>query len=309
MRSIEKRNAVNAMIVGSEGQDGILMGELLSSMGISYDGINRGNCDISDYNQVAKLISNSKPRYLFYFAAQHTSATEEQNQERNRVYFDVNTMGVLNCLDAIKNISPDTHFFFTSSSLIFAPESYALLNERSALSLRDFYTISKHASMKLCELYREKFGIRTTVGIMFNHESRFRKSKFVSKKIVEYVAGLSRGSHGRLVLGDLDTVVDWGAAEDYMEAAFQLLASEKVGEYIFASGQGHTVRNFCEVAFSHVGLNYENYVSTQAESLVRINNTRIGDNSKLREAINWRPKITFEKMIENMVDAEVILKR
>lgn len=294
-----------ALIVGSDGQDGILMRELLTMDGVSCECVNRTNCDIRDFSQVFEIISKSKPRYLFYFAAHHTAATEVQKEDQNRVYFDVNTIGLLNCLDAIKQCSPNTHLFYTSSSLIFAPNASRLLNEQSELLLSDFYTISKHASMNLCGLYRDRFGIKTTVGIMFNHESRYRKRKFVSKKIVAYVAGLSKGSQDPLVLGDLNTVVDWGAAEDYMEAAYLLLKNGKVGDYIFSSGKGHTLRDFCEVAFSHVGLDYTKYVTVQQQNVVRMNHTRIGNNRKLRAAISWEAKISFEQMIKNMIDDEM----
>jgi GDPmannose 4,6-dehydratase len=295
-----------ALIVGSAGQDGNLMQEILAREGLRCVNINRGNCDIRDYSQVSAVISQSKPHYLFYFAAHHTSATEEQMVEQNRAYFDINTIGVLNCLDAIKLISPDTRFFFTSSSLIFMPSISERLNEQSKLSLCDLYTISKHASMKLCDHYREKFGLHTTVGIMFNHESRYRKSKFVSKKIIEYVAAVNLGTTDKLSLGDLNTVVDWGAAEDYMEAAYLLLKNGKVGHYVFSSGTGHTLRNFCEVAFSYKGLDYTDYVSSHQESMARINHTRIGDNTKLKETLNWWPKTSFDKMIGNMIDNQIV---
>jgi GDPmannose 4,6-dehydratase len=295
-----------AMIVGSEGQDGTLMCQLLSREGVPCEEVNRKTCDIREFSQVLAIISKCEPCYLFYFAAHHTAATDVQIKAENKTYFDVNTIGVINFLDAIKISSPRTHFFYTSSSLIFAPSTSGLLNEKSDLDLRDFYTISKHASMKLCDLYREKFGIKTTVGIMFNHESRFRKSKFVSKKIVDFVVDVARGSREKLILGDLSTVVDWGAAEDYMEAAYLLLKKEKVGDYIFSSGEGHTLREFCEVAFSYVGLDYTKFVSTQKKEIARTNHTRVGDNEKLRLAINWKPRTSFQEMIRKMVDAALM---
>ena len=295
-----------AMIVGSEGQDGILMRALLEVEGLECESINKANCDIRDFNQVLSAIAVTKPVYLFYFAAHHTSATEEQLIEKNQAYFEVNTIGVLNCLDAIKLTSPDTRFFFTSSSLIFKPSLKERLNEHSKLLLNDLYTISKHASMKLCNYYRETFGLHTTVGIMFNHESRYRKSKFVSKKLVEYVAAIGQGTTDKLSLGDLSTVVDWGAAEDYMEAAYQLLINDKVGNFVISSGSGHSIREFCEVAFSYKGLDYKEFVSTNQKSVSRINHTRIGDNTKLKEAIGWMPKTSFEKMICNMIDSQLV---
>jgi GDP-D-mannose dehydratase len=142
-----------AMIIGSEGQDGKIMRELLAHEGITCININRSNCDIREYEQVFKVISQAQPQYLFYFAAHHTSATEKILVENNRSYFDINTIGVLNCLDAIKSLKTKTHFFFTSSSLIFRPSLNERLNEQSELSLLDLYTISKNASMNLCNQY------------------------------------------------------------------------------------------------------------------------------------------------------------
>jgi len=295
----------NALIVGSEGQDGKIMREILARKGISCININRNNCDIREYTQVFTAIFQAQPLYIFYFAAHHTSSTEQQKTENNHLYFEINTIGVLNCLDAIKALNLGTRFFFTSSSLIFKPNLNDRLNEQSELELNDLYTISKHASMKLCDNYRENFGLNTTVGIMFNHESQYRKSKFVTMKIVEFVANFNKRKNAKLILGDLSTVVDWGAAEDYMEAAYQLLFKAKVGNYIFSSGSGHTIREFCEVAFSYRGLDYKDYVSINQESVSRINHTRIGDNTKLKETISWKPMTSFEKMICNMIDSQM----
>jgi GDPmannose 4,6-dehydratase len=294
-----------ALIVGSEGQDGRLMQEILAREGISCININRNNCDIREYSQIFTIISEAKPLYLFYFAAQHTSSTEQQITENNRSYFDINTIGVLNCLDAIKAMNLETRFFFTSSSLIFKSNENDRIHEQSETELKNLYTISKYASMNLCDHYYENYGLNTTVGIMFNHESRYRKSKFVSMKIVEYVAKLNQRTTEKLILGDLETIVDWGSAEDYMEAAYLLLKNAKVGNFIFSSGSGHTLGEFCEVAFSYRGLNYKDYVSTNQESVSRINHTRIGDNSKLKHAINWKPETSFEKMISNMIDSKI----
>ena len=300
-------NMVNdtAVIVGSGGQDGQIMRHLLEVKGFQCIELNRGNCDIGDINSVMPHFTSGQPKYLFYFAAHHTSATEEQAVEHNRRYFDINTVGLMNCLDAIKQASPHTKTFFTSSSLIFQSHPTARLNEYAALALNDLYCISKYASMKLCDYYRNQLGISTTVGIMFNHESRYRKSKFVSKKIAEYVAAVTRGYTGKLSLGDLNAVVDWGSAEDYMEAAYLLLRGGCTGDYVISSGKGHSLRDFCDIAFSYADLDYTNHVLENHENMKRVNHTRIGDNSKLRKEIDWSPKTSFEKMIQNMVEFEL----
>lgn len=295
----------NALIVGSKGQDGLLMSELLANQGIECVGIYRGSCDLANYSQVLTQVKNCRPKYLFYFAAHHTSATEDHNYLENSEYFNVNTIGVLNFLDAIKHASPSTHFFFTSSSLIFKPNSIEHLNEVSELELSSLYSISKYASMKLCEYYRDAFGLKTTVGIMFNHESRYRQNKFVSRKIVDFVVAIKQGSAGKLSLGNLDTVVDWGAAEDYMRAIYELVREGKTGNYVISSGYGHTLREFCEVAFSYLDLDYTKYLSRDPENIIRVNNTRIGDNSKLISDLRWKPSISFEKMIQNMIDYQM----
>jgi GDPmannose 4,6-dehydratase len=294
-----------AVIVGSAGQDGLLMSELLMSLGIHNVGIRRGNCDLANFNEVVTLIQNYRPKYLFYFAAHHTSAVEEQNSLDNREYFNVNTIGVLNFLDAIKLTSPNTHFFFTSSSLIFKPNPVQSLNEASELELSSLYSISKYASMKLCEHYRNAFGLKTTVGIMFNHESRYRKNKFVSRKIVDFVVAIKNGSTDKLSLGCLDTVVDWGAAEDYVSAIYELVKEGKTGDYVISSGHGHTLRQFCEVAFSYQGLDYTEHILSDSENIVRVNSARIGDSSKLISNLSWKSKTSFEKMIQNMIDHQL----
>lgn len=295
----------NALIIGSKGQDGLLMSELLANQGVQCQGLCRGSLDLTNFNQVLTQVQNSRPKYLFYFAAHHTSASEDQNRSENREYFNVNTIGVLNFLDAIKLASPNTHFFFASSSLIFKPNPVESINEASELDLSNLYSISKYASMKLCEHYREVFGLQTTVGIMFNHESRYRKNKFVSRKIVDFVVAIKKGSVGKLSLGNLDTVVDWGAAEDYMSAIYQLVREGKTGDYVISSGHGHTLRQFCEVAFSYLGLDYAEYLSKDYENIARVNSTRIGDSSKLISDLSWKSEISFEKMIQNMIDYQM----
>lgn len=293
------------MIIGSNGQDGRLMSELLQKKEFQVVGINRENCDIGKYADVLGKIAKHEPKYVFYFAAHHTSSTECQIVANNRNYFDVNTIGVLNFLDAIKSESPKTRFYFASSSLIFKSKDDELINEKSEIDLNDLYSISKYSSMRLCEHYRKKYNLQIVSGIMFNHESRYRQNKFVSRKIVDYVVGIKKGFGGSLSLGSLDTVVDWGAAEDYMEAIFELVEKGKTGEYIISSGSGHTLRQFCEVAFSYLDLDYTMYLSDKKENLVRINNTRVGDNSKLKNAIEWQPKISFEEMIHRMIDFQM----
>lgn len=295
----------NALIVGSKGQDGLLMTKLLENQGIECVGIHRGNCDLVNFNEILTLIQNYHPKYIFYFAAHHKSATEEQDSLDNKEYFNANTIGALNFLDAIKLACPNTHFFFASSSLIFKPNPVQPLNEASELDLSGLYSISKYASMKLCEHYRDVFGLKTTVGIMFNHESRYRKNKFVSRKIVDFVVAVKKGATGKLSLGNLDTVVDWGAAEDYMSAIYQLVKEGKTGDYVISTGHGHTLRQFCEVAFSYLGLDYAEYLSKESENIARVNNTRIGDSSKLISDLSWKSNISFEQMIQNMIDYQM----
>jgi GDPmannose 4,6-dehydratase len=122
---------------------------------------------------------------------------------------------------------------------------------------------------------------------------------------VDFVVAIKKGSTGKLSLGSLDTVVDWGAAEDYMSAIYELVKEGKTGDYVISSGHGHTLRQFCEVAFSYQGLDYREHLSRYYENIARVNNTRIGDSSKLISDLGWKPKISFEKMIQNMIDYQM----
>jgi GDPmannose 4,6-dehydratase len=295
-----------ALIIGSNGQDGLILNKFLLNLGITVFNVDKVNYDVTNYSEISLLISDFQPTYLFYLAAFHKSSTENFSLESNDLYLKVNTIGLFNCLESVRYKSSNTHIFFASSSLIFCPNSNNLIDEKSEICIRDMYTITKFSAMQLCDFYSNNYNLKIAIGIMFNHESVHRQNKFVSKKIIEFVVKVFYGYSGKLYLGNLETIVDWGAAEDYMEAAYLLVKESKVGHYIFSTGKGHSIKEFCEVAFGYLNLDYKEYVVPNNEIVKRINNTRVGDCSKLKDTLNWTHKLSFEKMIENMIDFEIL---
>ena len=169
------------------------------------------------------------------------------------------------------------------------------------------YGITKLFGMGLCDIYRRDRGLFCSAGILFNHESTLRRPRFVSKKISSAVAAIKRGTQAELVLGSLDSEVDWSAAEDFVEAMPVTLALDVPEDFVFASGRLRSLREFCDIAFSSVGLDYRNYVRVDQELIVRP--PRViplqGNPAKLMRLTGWRPRIGFEEMVSSLVRAEM----
>jgi GDPmannose 4,6-dehydratase len=159
--------------------------------------------------------------------------------------------------------------------------------------------------MLMTRYYREKRGIFASVGILYNHESPLRSPRFVTRKIASAAARIATEGSGELVLGDIEARVDWGYARDYVNAIHLVLQTDRPGDYVIASGEAHTVGEFADIAFRHVGLDYRNHLVLRPQTLSRKNLTRIGDSSRLRFQTGWRPTVSFAELVCLMVDAEL----
>jgi GDPmannose 4,6-dehydratase len=317
-----------ALITGITGQDGSHLAELLLGKGYEVHGmIRRASTfntqridhlyqdpheeevrlflhygDLTDGSQLARLIRQIEPDEIYNLAAQsHVRVSFDQPEYTG----DVSGLGVTRLLEAIRETGVETRLYQASSSEMFG-DSPAPQSEDTPFRPRSPYAIAKLYAYWMTRNYREAYGMYTVSGILFNHEGERRGETFVTRKISEGVARIVAGKQDKLYLGNLDAVRDWGHAKDYVEAMYLMLQQEQPRDYCVGTGQGHTVREFCELAFAHVGLDWEQFVRldprylrpTEVQELV-------ADPSRANSELGWRPKISFEELIIGMVESDL----
>ncbi len=295
-----------AVIVGSNGQDGQLLDERLQSLGYEVIGLKKDSIDITNSDEVTNFTAAVQHQEIYFLAAHHHSSEDKQQDDGElfRKSNNIHTIAAINFLDSIANLSPTTRFFYASSCLIFSPVEDVMQTENTALRPESPYAITKVSGMMACWHYRKK-GVFASIGILYNHESPLRSRRFVSRKISAAAAIIAQDGSGSLALGDLEAKVDWGYAPDYVEAMHLIIQTDQPKDYVIASGQAHTVREFADIAFKHVGLDYRNHLSSESQKVYRTNLTRIGNSALLQKETGWKPSISFEEMVHRMVDAEI----
>lgn len=307
-----------ALIVGHTGQDGYYLIQILENEGFKVYGVSSSSTysndnyivpegSINDSKYCDILIQEIQPDHLYFLAALHQSSIESNVDDLlfYKQTINTNSIAYLNFLHSINIYRKNCNVFYASSSHIFGGTTFSEQNELTPLCPISIYGVSKVLGMNFSDLYRTK-GINCSVGILYNHESPRRASKFVSKKIVETAVKIKFGQADNLVLGDLGATIDWGYAPDYMKAAFLLLESNKSGNYIVSSGCLHTVKDFVSLVFSYLNLDYLEYVSVDKNIIQKKNTTVLkGDNTKLKQETNWSNSVTFEEMIRVLVDSEL----
>lgn len=315
-----------AIVTGVTGQDGSYLVELLLNKGYEVHGIMRrvstfastaridhmlGNPhfhkyygDLEDAPSIAALIDQVKPDEFYNLAAM---SQVRISFEIPRYTLSVNTLGVLTILDAIRRFSPHTKFYQASSSEMFGDPGVPVpFNENTPMIPQSPYGISKLASYHLTRDYAKGYGLFATTGILFNHESPRRGENFVTKKVTLAVARIKKGLQDKLELGNLEAKRDWGWAPEFVEAIYQIMQHDKPGVYVVATGETHTIREFVEEAFRCVGLDWKKYV-TYHEKLERPNEVPhlLGDASKIRKEIGWKPKMKFKDIVKAMVEHDL----
>ena len=307
-----------ALIVGCDGQDGRLLYDLLIEKGYALVGIDKtsvrctsdqvkmARVDITDNNQVGDLIRVFEPDEVYYLAAFHHSAEDVPIDEielfRNSYQVNVNSM--LHFLEAIRKHSPSARFFYAASSHIFGNADENVQDENTPIRPNGVYGITKAAGLHICRYYRNKHSIFASVGILYNHESRFRGPQFVSKKIIRGALNIKNRGQEYLVLGDLSAKVDWGYAPDYVDAMHRMLNTTDPDDYIVATGVEHSVRDFVEIAFSALSLDWKRYVKEEAGLLSKSKKILIGNPQKLMNKTGWKPSVDFTSMIHILLDEE-----
>jgi GDPmannose 4,6-dehydratase len=168
------------------------------------------------------------------------------------------------------------------------------------------YSISKIAASNACKMYRENYNIFASVGILFNHESYYRKNNFISKKITTTIIDILKGNKNELLIGNINAIVDWGYAEDFVNAMHLILELDDPDDFIVATGNKNSIKDFLFYAFNYVGLNYLDYVKTNSNFLTRKNTFRIGDPTKLKKLTGWEPTVSFMQMVSLLIEKELI---
>ncbi len=305
----------SALIIGAGGQDGRLLARLLLEREYAVRGWTRGEpatpasceCAVIDIlrpESVEAELRRSPPEEIYYLAAFH-HATEDTVElsaaELLRSSFNVHVLGLLNVLQAMEECCPRARLFYAASSHVFGIPESEWQNEQTPMAPNSAYGISKAAGLECCQFYRRERGIFAATGILFNHESPLRKPSFLSQKIVLGALRARRDPASKLVLGNLEARVDWGYAPDYVEAMFRILQLPEASDFVVASGEMHTVREFAQIAFGALGLDWRRHVETDARLLNKILYPLRGDSGKLRAATGWVPSRGFTEMVVGLV--------
>lgn len=311
-----------ALITGVAGQDGTYLSELLLGKGYEVWGV-LGPCpgafvewaqrfegrlhpieaDLTDMSSLLAAVDVARPDEVYNFAAQSSVG---DSFEQAIATTEVNAVGVLRLLETLRDLAPEARFFQASSAEMFGNAAEMPQKETTPLHPRSPYAASKTYAFHIIGSYRDSYGMHANNGILFNHESPLRGTQFVTRKITDGAARIRLGLATELRLGNLDAKRDWGFAGDYVECMWRMLQAETPDDYVIASGEVHTVRDFCEVAFSRLDLDYQEYVVVDPAFFRPVDvNILYGDPSKARTVLGWEPKVHFRDLVAMMVDADM----
>ena len=314
--------AKRALITGVTGQDGSYLSELLLEKGYEVHGIVRrvaledpenrlrrlaGILDrirlhaasLESYASLHQVVEKLRPDECYHLAAQ-SFVSYSFDDEFSTLQTNIN--GTHYLLAALKNLAPQCRFYFSGSSEMFGKAEHVPQNEHTPFHPRSSYGISKVAGFELTRNYREAYGMHASSGIMFNHESPRRGYEFVTRKITSGVARIASGKASELHLGNLDAQRDWGHAREYVRAMWQMLQQPEADDYVVATGETHSVREFAEFAFRLVGLDYHKYVVKDQQLYRPAEVTMLqGDASKARRVLGWKAETRFQELVREMV--------
>jgi GDPmannose 4,6-dehydratase len=261
--------------------------------------------DLLDEVSMINILREHRPTEVYNLAAQSFVQT---SWHQPLLTGEITALGVLRILDAVRIVDPDIRFYQASSSEMFGKVLEVPQNEDTPFYPRSPYGVAKVYGHWITVNYRESYDLHATSGILFNHESPRRGLEFSTRKISHGVAQIKLGMAKELRMGNLEGQRDWGFAGDYVEAMWLMLQQPESGNYVVSTDETHSVREFCELAFSHVGLNYEDYV-VQDERFFRPAEVDllVGDSSKTRTELGWKPTVNFTNLVKMMVDADLAL--
>lgn len=318
-----------AIISGASGMDGFYLTSLLLHKGYVVVGIIRRTSnpsnhrlqflnhqnlflvegDVTDITSLYRIIKDYQPDEFYHLAAQ-SHVLESFKTPISTL--EINGIGTLNCLEAIRNVKPDTKFYFAGSSEMFGnhlSDEYSEdrniivpLDEQSPMTARSPYGASKIYGYHITKNYREAYGMFAAAGILFNHSSPIRGETFVSRKITMGVADIVAGKTDKLALGNLDASRDWFFAGDAVKAMYEILQQDVPDDFVIAMGQDYSIRHFLDIAFGYVELDWKKYVTID-QKFFRPSElyTLVGDADKAHQVLGWKPTVTFDTMVEMMV--------
>lgn len=312
-----------ALITGINGQDGSYLAEFLLEKGYKVFGTIRRNstpnlqniehiknkitliyADLTDFGSLISAIKQANPDELYNLAAQSFVSTSFIQPYQTG---EVTGLGVINVLEAIRQTNPKIKFYQASSSEMYGKAEETPQNEKTPFHPRSPYGVAKVYGFWATVNYRESYNIFACNGILFNHESPRRGLEFVTRKISNGVAKIFLGKEKKLILGNLSAKRDWGYAGDYVVAIWQMLQQKEPQDFVIASGENHSVKEFVEKAFECVGIkNWRDYVVIDKKLFrpAEVDELR-GDYSKAKKILGWRPKVSFDELVKMMVEADI----
>ncbi len=311
-----------ALITGITGQDGSYLAELLLDKGYEVWGMVRRSStesyerlehlrerihfvqgDLLDQPSMMQALIDAEPDEVYNLAAQSFVPT---SWSQPVLTAEFTAVGVTRLLEAIKQVNPKIRFYQASSSEMFGKVREVPQTEETPLYPRSPYGVAKCYGHYITINYRESYGMHCTSGILFNHESPRRGLEFVTRKVTNGVARIHLGLTDHLALGNLDAQRDWGFAGDYVEAMWLMLQQDRPNDYVIATGQTHSVEDLVQIAFTHVGRDWHDHVRTD-ERFIRPAEVDllVGDPGKAERELGWTPKVSFQQLVEMMVDADV----
>lgn len=315
-----------ALITGITGQDGSYLAELLLEKGYEVHGIVRrvaledpGHrmyrlrhllndiqlhaASLESYPSLFKVFAKLRPSETYHLAAQSFVSYSFEDEFST---LNTNISGTHYVLSAIKEACPECRFYFAASSEMFGKVREVPQTEMTPFHPRSAYGISKVAGFELTRNYREAYGLHATNGMLYNHESPRRGFEFVTRKITHHVARIHLGLASELRLGNLEAQRDWGHAKDYVEAMWLMLQQQEPDDYVVAMGETHSVREFCELAFKVVNLDYRDYVVVDPSFFRPAEvDLLLGDPSKAKARLGWSPRYSFEQLVQEMVERDL----
>ena len=314
----------NALITGITGQDGSYLAEFLLQKGYKVYGMQRRASttnfvriahivdriellpgDLLDQNSLKMALKEAEAEEVYNLAAQSFVPT---SWNQPLLTGEITGLGVMRLLEAVREVNPKAKFYQASSSEMFGKVREVPQTERTPFHPRSPYGVAKVYGHWITVNYRESYGMFNCSGLLFNHESPRRGLEFVTRKVSFGAAKAKLGLADELRLGNLEAKRDWGFAGDYVESMWLMLQQDHPDDYVVATGETHSVREFCEIAFAHIGLDYRDHVKVD-ERFIRPAEVDllVGDATKAREVLGWQPKVSFEQLVKMMVAADLDL--
>jgi len=317
-----------ALITGITGQDGSYLAELLLNKGYEVHGLVRRvaiedpvhrlwrilhlkeritlhAASLESLPSIYKAFQEVKPDECYHLAAQSFVAYSFEDEFST---LNANINGTHHVLSALKDCAPNARFYFAASSEMFGKVEEVPQTERTPFHPRSAYGISKVAGFHLTRNYREAYDLKTTSGILYNHESPHRGFEFVTRKITSHAARIKLGQTKELRLGNLESKRDWGHARDYVQAMWLMVQQDQPDDFVIATGEQHTVREFADTAFGYLGLDYKDYVVLDPQLFRPADvETLLGDATKAKQQLGWSCRSTFKELVHEMVEADLRL--